>query len=290
MTRETPATPVRDLVLRFAPQEQRDALAALLEIEHEVLSAARDGLDHAVAHARLAWWEEELQRLSRADARHPATRRLAAAAAAGGRSPPDLTDLIEVARIDLARVAFLERGELDQYLGLWAGSVFRPLALLGLGATDPRTAAAERYAVTAGPAVREIGLLAAVTVHARAGRVFVPLGDPPAPHEPWYRSPLAPAESAALTARFDLLLATLRQASSAVPADSRAPLAAALAWTALAARDAGRARAQLPHALEDTRSDPLRRTIAAWQAAVSAARGRLPRPLTPHTTTMTENA
>jgi hypothetical protein len=189
MTRETPATPVRDLVLRFAPQEQRDALAALLEIEHEVLSAARDGLDHAVAHARLAWWEEELQRLSRADARHPATRRLAAAAAAGGRSPPDLTDLIEVARIDLARVAFLERGELDQYLGLWAGSVFRPLALLGLGATDPRTAAAERYAVTAGPAVREIGLLAAVTVHARAGRVFVPLGDPPAPHEPWYRSP-----------------------------------------------------------------------------------------------------
>jgi phytoene/squalene synthetase len=281
MTLETPATPVREFVLRFAPPEQRPALAALLEIEREVLSTARDGLEHSVAHARLAWWEEELRGLARASARHPAARRLADAAAKGGRTPPDLTGLIEVARIDLARVAFLERSELEQYLEDWTTGVFRPLALLGLGATDPRTAAAERYAMSAGPAVREIELLAAVSTHARAGRVFVPLGDPPRPHAPWYGDPLAAPEASELHDRLGALAAALRNASAVAPPHTRAPLAAALTWTTLAVRDAGRACDQLPRALQPTRSEPLRRTIAAWRASVSAARGHLPHPIRP---------
>lgn len=279
MTLEPPGAPTREFVLRYAPEAQRAALGALLEIEREVAAAARDGLDHSVAHARLAWWQEELGGLAAARPRHPAARTLTAVAATAGRSPPDLGGLVEIARIDLARVAFLEREELDHYLGHWATGLFRPVALLGLEALDPATAAAERFAAVVGPVVREIELLSAVAVHARAGRVFVPLGDPPRPHAPWYAEPLGSSECAELEARLETLLATLRRAAGELPAPARAPLTAALIWTGLAARTARLTVRRLPQALRPTRSEPLRRTIAAWHAAVSAARGRLPRPI-----------
>ena len=279
MTLEPRAAPVREFVLRFAPAAQRATLDALFEIEREVAAAAADGLEHSVAHAKLGWWDEELARLLQAQPRHPATRRAAAAALASGRTPPDLRRLVEVARIDLARVAFLDRSELDRYLDDWAIALFRPLALSALGATDARIAATERYAAVTGPAVREIELLSAVIAHARAGRVFVPLGDPPHAHERWYREPLAEAETAELRGRLTELRAVICRAAQSLPLATREPLAAALVWASLALRTARLTEKALPRRLVANRTEPLRRTIAAWQAAVSACRGHLPRPL-----------
>lgn len=279
MTLEPPAAPVREFVLRFAPAGQRASLDALFEIEREVAAAASDGLDHSVAHAKLGWWDEELARLVQGDPRHPATRRAAAAAFASGRTPPDLRRLVEVARIDLARVAFLDRSELDRYLDDWATALFRPLALNALGAVDELTDATERFAAVAGPAVREIELLSAVTVHARAGRVFVPLGDPPRAYERWVNEPLAAAESAELRDRVTALRAVICAAAQSLPVEAREPLAAALVWASLALRTARLTEKALPRRLAADRAEPLRRTIAAWQAAVSACRGHLPRPI-----------
>lgn len=275
MMAESPAAPVREFVLRFAPEAQRPALAALLEVERELAATARDGLDHAVAHARLDWWDEELERLASAAPRHPATRTLGAAAAAAGRSPPDLRSLTEAARIDVARVAFLERGEVDAYLGHWAGSVFRALTLGGLSGDDPQTAAAERYAAAAGPALREIELLALVTRHARTGRVYLPLGDPPAPHAPWTREPLAPAEAALLRRSLESARDRAQAAVRALPAAVRPALAAPLTWTALGLRTAEAGLAALPGIPQPARTEPLRRNLLAWRAALAAARGRL---------------
>jgi phytoene synthase len=266
-------------VLRFAPAGQRATLDALFEIEREVAAAASDGLDHSVAHAKLGWWEEELARLAQGDPRHPATRRAAAAAFESRRTPPDLRRLVEVARIDLARVAFLDRSELDRYLDDWATALFRPLALNALGAVDARTGATERFAAAAGPAVREIELLSAVTAHARAGRVFVPLGDPPRAYERWISEPLASAESAELRGRMTALRAVICDAAQSLPVETREPLAAALVWASLALRTARLTEKALPQRLDANRTEPLRRTIAAWQAAVSACRGHLPRPI-----------
>jgi 15-cis-phytoene synthase len=279
MTLEPRAAPVREFVLRFAPAAQRASLDALFEIEREVAAAATDGLEHSVAHAKLGWWDEELARLLQAQPRHPATRRAAAAALASGRTPPDLRRLVEVARVDLARVAFLDRSELDRYLDDWAVALFRPLALSALGASDARTAATERYAAVTGPAVREIELLSAVIAHARAGRVFVPLGDPPRAHERWYSEPLAEAETAELRVRLTELRAVICRAAQALPLETREPLAAALVWASLALRTARLTEKALPRRLVANRTEPLRRTIAAWQAAVSACRGHLPRPI-----------
>ena len=279
MTLEPRAAPVREFVLRFAPAAQRATLDALFEIEHEVAAAAIDGLEHSVAHAKLGWWDEELARLLQAQPRHPATRRAAAAALASGRTPPDLRRLVEVARVDLARVAFLDRSELDRYLDDWAMALFRPLALSALGATDARTAAIERYAAVTGPAVREIELLSAVIAHARAGRVFVPLGDPPSAYERWTSEPLADAESAELRGRLTSLRAVICKSAQSLPVEAREPLAAALVWASLALRTARLTETALPRRLAANRTEPLRRTITAWQAAVSACRGHLPRPI-----------
>ena len=279
MTLEPRAAPVREFVLRFAPAAQRATLDALFEIEREVAAAATDGLEHSVAHAKLGWWEEELARLAQGDPRHPATRRAAAAAFESRRTPPDLRRLVEVARIDLARVAFLDRSELDRYLHDWATALFRPLALNALGAVDARTGATERFAAAAGPAVREIELLSAVTAHARAGRVFVPLGDPPRAYERWISEPLASAESAELRGRMTALRAVICDAAQLLPVETREPLAAALVWASLALRTARLTEKALPQRLDANRTEPLRRTIAAWQAAVSACRGHLPRPI-----------
>lgn len=276
MMTESPAAPVRAFVLRFAPEALRPTAAALFDVEHELAATARDGIDHSVAHARLEWWQEELERLAVSTPRHPATRSLAAAAAAAGRSPPDLRPLVDATRIDIARVAFLDRAELDAYLGHWGSSVFRTLALAGVAGDDALTADAERHAAVAGPALREIELLAAVTRHALAGRVFVPLGDPPAPHAPWTREPLAPAETAHLRSRLAALRDTLRSASAGLPARARSALAAPLVWSALALHTAAACASALPGIPQPDRFDPMRRNFLAWRAAVAATRGRLP--------------
>ncbi|MFM7627278.1 MAG: squalene/phytoene synthase family protein [Gammaproteobacteria bacterium] len=276
MLTESPATPVREFVLRFAPEALRPTAAALFTVERELAATARDGLDHSVAHARLDWWDEELERLAVAAPRHPATRALAAAAAAARRSPPDLRSLVEATRIEVARVAFLDRAEFDAYLAHWSGSVFRTLALAGMPGDDPRNAEAERFVATAGPVLREIELLAAVTRHALAGRVFVPLGDPPAPHTPWTREPLDSAEAERLRSRLLDLRSTLRSAAAALHTSSRPALAAPLVWSALALRTTAACDAALPGIPQPARFEPLRRNLLAWRTAVAVARGRLP--------------
>lgn len=278
---ESPAAPVREFVLRFAPEALRSTAEALFAVEQELAATAREGLDHTVAHARLDWWDEELERLAAATPRHPTTRALASAAAAAGRSPPDLRALVEATRIEVARVAFLERTELDTYLGHWGGSIFRTLSLAPLAGADPLTADAERFAARSGPAVREIELLAAVTRHALAGRVFVPLGDPPTPHAPWTREPLGEDESAQLRSRLGALQDTLRSAAAALPDAARGPLSATLCWSRLALRTAVACEDALPEIPRPARLEPLRRNLLAWRAAVAAARGRLPRGLAP---------
>lgn len=278
---ESPAAPVREFVLRFAPEALRPTAEAIFAVEQELAATAREGLDHTVVHARLDWWDDELGRLAAAAPRHPTTRTLASAAAAAGRSPPDLRPLVEATRIEVARTAFLERAELDAYLGLWGDSVFRTLCLAPLSGADPHTAAAERFAARSGPAVREIELLAAVTRHALAGRVFVPLGAPPTPHTPWTREPLGEDESARLRSRLGDLQGTLRSAATALPDAARSPLSAALSWSRLALRTAAACEDALPDIPRPARLEPLRRNLLAWRAALAAARGRLPPGLAP---------
>ncbi len=269
----------RDWLLRFAPPSQSSALAALFTVEHEVLASLRSGIEHRVAHLRLEWWQEELARLATGRPRHPATRLLADAARARAATPPDLAGLIEHVRVDLATVAFADRGELDAHLEHWARSVFREAALCDpqLAAADPRVrATAEWLAARAGCAVRELELLTEFTRHARDGRIYTPLGDAPESYANWSAEPLGESERATLMHRAEGLCSVLREAAQMLDVGHRRVLRVPLLWMAFAC-----ARQVLPADLSRGAAPvaPLRRTIGAWRDALRITRGGLPRAL-----------
>ena len=267
----------RDWLLRFCPPDAATALAALFEIEQEVSASLKAGLEHAVAHTRLEWWAEELDRLARGIPRHPATRTLASSALERGATPPDLSAFIEQIRVDLARVAFLTREELDEYFGCWGGSIFRTAALIAIDPTHltpthtEARSAAERLASIAGPVVCEIERLRHFSRHARVGRVYVPLGDPPTPHAPWVALPLGDNERCALQSRREVLCDALRRCASDTEPSSRPALRVPLLWMSIA---------MAPDRDEDAILAPVRRTISTWRDALAVSRGKLPSALT----------
>ena len=254
----------RELVLRFSPLMDRPRLQALFDIEREITTSLRADLDHNVAHTRLEWWSEELARLNQATARHPATRRLAETSLDAGRSLPDLLGLTEAACIDLATVAFLTRSELDDYLSLWANSLFANLC--------PPAADHVRQL---GRCIREIELLADWPKHADRGRLYRPLGDPPEAHEPWVRHPLGEPEYRQLRTRLGELALELRQVAQTCSLDELPTQTPVLLWATLAHDTAVRLQNRLPD-FSISRFEPLSRTMRAWRAAVSSSRGRLP--------------
>ncbi len=256
--------PDRDWLIRFCPPEQSAALAALFTVEREVSASLRAELEDEVAHARLEWWHEELTRLAAGTAQHPATRALSDAAARQERSPPDLRSLVNHVRVDLVGVAFLTREELDQHLHGWGTSIFREAAL---GARAPATLA-ERLASRAGALVRELELLSEFARHARAGRIYRPLGDPAESHVRWQAVRLGAAESAEIESRQRLLLAQVCDAAAATDAAARALMRVPLLWMSYAVERVTRPPASA-----------LRRTLASWRSAWRLSRGKLPRSL-----------
>jgi phytoene/squalene synthetase len=267
----------RDWLLRFCPPESTRALTALFEVENEVMGSLKRGLEHSVAHARLEWWHDELTRLAQGAPRHPATRTLASAAFERGTTPPDLTGLVEHLRVDLACVAFLSRSELDEHLQSWGRSIFRAAALLesdrrSLGdSADADRPVAERLAANAGSLVRELELLRDFSSHAVAGRIYVPLGDPPEPHAPWTARPLGEKECKALTSRRETISRQLKQLAAETSPAARPTLRIPMLWMAFALAQ---------HRSDSALLSPLRRTIAAWRGSLALSRGRLPTELT----------
>lgn len=270
----------RELLQRFAPQESRELVTALFTVEREVIASADDALDHSVAHARLAWWQEELEHLARCKARHPATRILADAARHHSLSGLDLRGLLEHARVNLARVVFLGRDELDAHLRHWALAVIRSLMLLGSTRCDGNALAdLEAVALRIGCTIREIEYLVNFSRHARHGRIYWPLDEATQDHHPWTSTPLGERESRLLSVRLDTLDRELCAAAAAIPASARAAQTTTLTFAALTRRAAIAARRALPGRSPEKRSEPIRRTIHAWTAAVASGRGRMPRAL-----------
>src|ERR1700730_9349916 len=71
-----PLQPTRYLAWLYSPPLQRPVLAALCEIESEIATSLRAGLDHHVAHTLLQWWREECERCAQGRPVHPLTREL----------------------------------------------------------------------------------------------------------------------------------------------------------------------------------------------------------------------
>jgi phytoene synthase len=267
---EWPAT--RALAWLYSPAAQRPPLASLCAIEHEIAASVRPGLDHQVAHARLAWWREECRRCAAGQPQHPLTRELAAAFAPGARAAlAGLPGLVDTAVWDLAAATFETRRELDAYCERWSAGMIEPLGTLALPAALPGSLRA------LGRSLRELEMLLALAPDARAGRLRLPLDElaqaGAAPEElagpPW-RAGLA----ALVGTRHRALRAQLVNSVAALGAAQQAALRGLVVWAAIAAHASVRAQARLPDA--SGRRDPRAWSDGwrAWRAARRASAGR----------------
>ncbi len=164
--------PTRVLAWLYFPVAQRALLAALCGIESEIAASLAAGLDHQVAHARLAWWRDECQRCAQGRPAHPLTRALTSVFASGDLAPlAGLTGLIDTAMWDLAAAPFDTHRELTAYCERWSVALIEPLmrfALPGIAADSCRAL---------GGALRELEMLNALAQDARAGRLRLPLDE-----------------------------------------------------------------------------------------------------------------
>jgi phytoene synthase len=280
-------------------------LSALLDIESEVVSSTRPGIDHQVAHARLQWWSEECARAAQGRPVHPLTRRLIDA---GAPSPLDgLSGFVDTAVWDLAGATFETRKELTAYCERWSAAMFQPSAAVGsasnaagsatsgpqpasnatAGGASGALASSNAGGVVAssgmrwrvlGAAVREIELLANLARDARAGRLRLPLDeldaagvDVKAASQPPWPAPLV----GLLRERHQALRASLSNSLAGFTSEEQAHFRGLMVWTALAWRQSVRAERALPNVSLPRRYHAFTDGWKAWRAARHAAAGNL---------------
>jgi phytoene synthase len=111
----------------FAAEATRPPLLGIYALGAEWQALMDPATESAVAHLKLAWWQEEMQRLTTRSAVHPISSYLAALP---GAASADFTPLLIAARAAAAQISGvpLERGaDLEpQSQALWGG----PLALV----------------------------------------------------------------------------------------------------------------------------------------------------------------
>jgi phytoene synthase len=263
----------RTLAWIYCPTAQRRLLGALLGIEREIGASLRSGLDHGVAHTRLAWWREECARTAAGRPSHPLTRELADELGTATPAPlAALGGLVDAAEWDLARATFATRAELTVYCERWSAAMLVPLA---------RGTAASAAVLELGTSLREIELLLALPADAHAGRLRLPLDEleplavsPTQLAQPPWSAPLAQL----LRARHQRLRSTLAAGVAALAPEAQPSLRGVVVWSALLAQHSARAARRLPQAsLAREHRDTLD-GWRAWRAArrAAAGRGRLP--------------
>jgi len=139
----------------FTPRHARDAVALLFQLESELRSIVVAPRDHGVAHLKLHWWRDEIQRLAAGSPRHPLTQALDRAAPQAVAAWPPLTDFLTSLELELAAVAIDDEMELDRFLAL-ADGLARTLVL----AVDEQGAGRAETGAEAGRAIRGVQLVA----------------------------------------------------------------------------------------------------------------------------------
>jgi 15-cis-phytoene synthase len=294
-------SPSRYLACLYSPAPKQAVLEKLCEIESEIATSLRPGIDHHVAHARLQWWQEECERCAQGRPVHPLTRELVKAygtPTAGELSPlAGISGFADTAVWDLASATFETRKELTAYCERWAVAIFETASaqVVSAAAGAQATAATQVVRATAsaqatnapravsrwrtlGAAVREIELLADLAREAHTGRVRVPLDEleragvevKSLAKPPW-PAPLA----SLLRERHEALRATVGESLAAFGREEQPGFRGLLVWAALAWRQSARAQRALPNIILPRRYHALADGWQAWRAARRAAGGNL---------------
>lgn len=176
INRAAPPGSMRYFSLLYAPESRRDALMALYVIDAEIRESAQSA-NHDVAHTRLRWWRDEIDRLVNGNPQHPATRTLHEQQPG---SPPRhfarLHELLAAADMDLARMTYLTMRELGAYC-VRSGGVIAELLAEQLMAPAPVDDTVRAAARGIGSGVRQAEILRDLRQDATDGRLYLPLED-----------------------------------------------------------------------------------------------------------------
>lgn len=150
-----PAGSTRWYAWLFTPRPARETLALLFQLEAELRAIVVSPRDHGVAHLKLAWWRDEVGRLSSGSPRHPLTRALALAAPQASAAWRPLGDFLTSLELELAAVAIDDDAELASFLALADGHA-RTMAMSLSG----MEAGGEPLGADAGQAIRGVQIVA----------------------------------------------------------------------------------------------------------------------------------
>lgn len=266
--RAAPTGSMRYFSLLYAGAEQRRFLAPLYVIDAELHESSR--APHEVAHTRLQWWQEEIQRLSQRRPQHPATRALLQLAP--GLEFDGLQDALLAAAMDLACATFDSEDELTQYFRRSSGALFELAArhFLHNHMSEQALLAARESASL----VRQTETLRDLRRDVYQGRVYLPLSTldqaqltvETLKHDPWPGTLVQLLQS-----RSHQQLLNFHTARAAMMRDERTALRPLLVLAGLHARLAQRmVRQNFSRSHTRVELHPLDKVWTAWRSARAA--------------------
>jgi phytoene synthase len=267
-----PAGSLEYFAVLFASAARRSDLRALYAFAAEIRRCSIL-TNHDIAHTRLQWWRQELDRCFAGDAQHPLTRTLQTLRSV--IDPSDLTllgELTVAADLDLAAFEYATWSQLAAYCFRAAGALQTVIAAV-LASPDPLSERERTFARRLGAAVRQVEMLRDIARDSSSGRCYVPL-EALAGHglsvAQWFTGSEPGARAASLADWQSRLTAELHAAGSELTSIERARQRHGLVLRALHLRllDAIRARADENIAVDVPGWGKL---WTAWRSAVSAA-------------------
>ena len=157
----------------FLPPARRRAITALYAFCREVDDAVDEATDAQLAHAKLAWWRQEIAGLFAGNPQHPVTRALQPALAPFGITAERLNEIIDGMEMDLTQTRYLDFVGLERYCYHVAGVV----GLLAAGIFGYKDARTLDYAKTLGTAFQLTNIIRDVGEDARNNRIYLPSED-----------------------------------------------------------------------------------------------------------------
>lgn len=156
--------------LLFAPAAARAGLTALAAYRAEILEIPREVSEAGVGAVKLSWWQEELERLSQGEPRHPITQALLPSVRTHALDLSGLNEVIEAARMDLEYGRYPTLRELTLYCHRAGGAV----ADLAWRLTGARGDEAAPFAHDLSMGLELTRMIRHVRRDIGAGRVYIP--------------------------------------------------------------------------------------------------------------------
>ncbi|MCE5180173.1 MAG: presqualene diphosphate synthase HpnD [Betaproteobacteria bacterium] len=154
----------------FLPPPKRQAITALYAFCREVDDVVDECHDAAVAHAKLAWWRNEVTSIYAGSPEHPVGQALAPLVKEFGLPAAELEEIIAGMEMDLQQNRYADFDQLQLYCHRVAGVV----GLLSAKIFGYRDARTENYAHDLGLAFQLTNIIRDVGEDARRNRIYLP--------------------------------------------------------------------------------------------------------------------